>query len=105
MKRSLLITVAAVSLLASAQSFAQTAVIELSPEQRTTIREYVVKERVPVATIPGEVRVGMALPAGIDLVAVPETWGPSVMRYRYVHWNNRVVLVEPSSRKVVQIID
>ena len=105
MKRSLLITVAAVSLLATTQSFAQTAVIELSPDQRTTIREYVVIERVPVATIPGEVRVGMALPPGIDLVAVPETWGPSVMRYRYVHWNNRVVLVEPSSRKVIQIID
>ena len=105
MKRSLLITVAAVSLLATTQSFAQTAVIELSPDQRTTIREYVVRERVPVATIPGEVRVGMALPPGIDLVAVPETWGPSVMRYRYVHWNNRVVLVEPSSRKVIQIID
>ncbi len=105
MKRSLLITVAAVSLLATTPSFAQTTVIELSPDQRTTIREYVVRERVPVATIPGEVRVGMALPAGIDLVAVPEIWGPSVMRYRYVHWNNRVVLVEPSSRKVIQIID
>jgi Protein of unknown function (DUF1236) len=105
MKRTLLITVAVVSLLGTAQSFAQTAVIELSPEQRTTIREYVVRERVPVATIPGEVRVGMALPAGIELVPVPETWGPSVMRYRYVHWNNRVVLVEPSSRKVIQIID
>ena len=104
MKRSLLITVAAVSLLASAPSFAQT-VIELSPEQRTTMREYVVRERVPVATIPGEVRVGLALPAGIELVTVPEAWGPSVRRYRYVHWNNRVVLVDPSSRQVVQIID
>jgi len=105
MKRSLLMTVAVVSLLGSAQSFAQTAVIELSPQQRTTIREYVVRERVPVATIPGEVRVGAAIPAGVELVAVPETWGPSVRSYRYVHWNDRVVLVEPSSRKVIQIID
>ena len=64
-----------------------------------------VRERVPVDTIPGEVRVGMALPADIALVAVPETWGPSVRSYRYVHWNNRVVLVEPSSRRVIQIID
>lgn len=105
MKRSLLISIAAVSLLASAPSFAQTAVIELSPEQRTTIREYVVRERVPAARIPGQIRVGAVLPADVELVAVPETWGPSVRRYRYVHWNDRVVLVEPSSRRVVQIID
>jgi hypothetical protein len=104
MKRSLLMTVAVVSLLGTAPSFAQ-AVIELSPDQRTTIREYVVRERVPVARIPGEVRVGVALPADVELVAVPEPWGPSVRRYRYVHWNDRVLLVDPSSRKVVQIID
>ena len=105
MKRGLLITTVTVSLLASAPSFAQTAVIELSPEQRTTIREYVVRERVPAATIRGEIRVGAPIPADVELVAVPETWGPSVRRYRYVHWNDRVVLVEPSSRRVVQIID
>lgn len=105
MKRSLLMTTVAVSLLASAPSFAQTAVIEISPEQRTTIREYVVRERVPAARIQGQISVGAVLPADVELVAVPETWGPSVRRYRYVHWNDRVVLVEPSSRRVVQIID
>lgn len=105
MKRSLLMTLTAVSLLASTPSFAQTTVIELSPEQRTTIREYVVRERVPVATLPGEIRVGAVIPGSVELVTVPETWGPSVRRYRYVHWNDRVVLVDPSSRKVIQIID
>src|SRR5262245_34598298 len=105
MKRSLLIAVAALALSAGSQSFAQTTVIELSPEQRTTIREYVVRERVPAAAIRGEVRVGGVLPADVQLVTVPDTWGPSVRRYRYVHWNDRVVLVEPSSRRVVQIID
>jgi hypothetical protein len=105
MKRGLLIAVAAMSLCGGSQSFAQTAVIEISPEQRTVIREYVVRERVPAATIRGEVRVGAPLPADVDLVAVPETWGPAVRRYRYVHWNDRVVLVEPSSRRVIQIID
>jgi Protein of unknown function (DUF1236) len=105
MKRSLMVTVAAVSLLASAPSFAQTTVIELSPDQRTTIREYVVRERVPIATIPGQIRVGGVIPADVELVTVPDAWGPSVRRYRYVHWNDRVVLVEPSSRRVIQIID
>lgn len=105
MKRTLLVTVAAASLLASASSFAQTTVIEISPEQRTTIREYVVRERVPVATIPGEVRVGAVLPGTVALAPVPDAWGPTVRRYRYVHWNDHVVLVEPSSRRVIQIID
>ena len=105
MKRGLLIAVAAMSLCAGSPSFAQTAVVEMSPEQRTTIREYVVRERVPTATIRGEVRVGAALPADVELVAVPDAWGPPMRRYRYVHWNDRVVLVEPSSRRVVQIID
>src|SRR5262245_36941061 len=105
MKRTLLMTVAAVSLLASAPSYAQTTVIEISPEQRTTIREHVVRERIPAATIPGEVRVGVVLPGTVELAPVPDTWGPSVRRYRYVHWNNHVVLVEPSSRRVIQIID
>jgi hypothetical protein len=105
MKRSLLAAVAVLSVCAGTQTFAQTAVIEFTPEQRTIIRQHVVKERVPSATIRGEVRVGAALPAEVELVAVPDTWGPSVRRYRYIHWDNKVVFVEPSSRKVVHIID
>jgi uncharacterized protein DUF1236 len=105
MKRTLLAAVAALAVSAGTQAYAQTAVIEFSPEQRTVIRQHVVRERVPAVTIQGDVRVGAALPADVELVTVPETWGPEVRRYRYVHWNNRVVLVEPGSRRVIQIID
>ena len=104
MKRSLLIAVAAVSIAAGTQALAQ-AVIEITPQQRTVIREYITTQRVAPVTIQGEVRVGAALPAEINLVTVPETWGPPFRQYRYVHWNNRVVLVEPGSRRVVHIID
>ena len=41
----------------------------------------------------------------VRLTAVPDTWAPTVRRYRYIHWNDKVVLVEPSSRRVVYIID
>src|SRR5262245_40120156 len=105
MKRSVVMAVAAVSLLASVPSDARTTGIEISPEHGATIREHVVRERIPAATIPGEGRVGVVLPGTVELAPVPDTWGPSVRRYRYVHWNNHVVLVEPSSRRVIQIID
>lgn len=105
MKRTLLMAVAAVAISAGTQAYAQTAVIEVSPEQRTIIREYVVKQKPRTVTIQGDVRVGAPLPQDVELVAVPSTWGPQFSRYRYVYWNNRVVLVDPGNRQVVHVID
>ena len=90
-------------LLAGTAAIAQTVVIE--PQQRTLIKEYVVKEKVKPVTIKERIAVGATLPADVELVAVPETWGASVKPYRYVYWDNRVVLVDPPSRKVVHIVD
>jgi hypothetical protein len=82
------------------------AVIELSPEQRTTIYSTITRE--PVREPPPadfNFRVGVAVPAEVELYAVPEAVEvPAVRRYRYTVWNNQIVLVDPSSRKVVQII-
>ena len=105
MKRSLLAGITAVAVLAGGQAIAQSVAVEISPEQRTRIKEYVVKEKVKPVTIRESVRVGATLPADVDLVAVPETWGPSFSRYRYVYHGDNVVLVEPSSRRVIEIID
>jgi hypothetical protein len=106
MKRMLIAGAAALAVLASSEILsAQTAVIELAPDQRTRIKEYVVKEKVKPIMLKERVTVGATLSADVELVTVPETWGPSVTKYRYVYSDNHVVLVEPSSRKVVQIID
>jgi hypothetical protein len=105
MKRALLAGVTAASLMATGAVFAQTVSVEISPEQRTRIKEYVVKEKVRPVTIKERVTVGATLPADVNLAAVPQDWGPSVSRYRYVYSGNRIVLVEPSSRKVIQIIE
>ena len=64
-------------------------------------KEYVVKERVAPVTIRERVAVGATIPAGVELRAVPDTWGPSVSRYRYVYHDDNVVLVDPSSRRVI----
>jgi hypothetical protein len=79
--------------------------ISFAPEQRTVIREHVVRERVPRATIRERVTVGARLPADVELRTVPSTWGPTVSNYRYVYHDDRVVFVEPSSREVVHILD
>ncbi len=107
MKRFCVAAVTALGIMASSQAFAQavSTTIELQPEQRTKIKEYVVKEKVKPVAIKERVSVGVTLPADVELRAVPADWGPSVTKYRYVYYDNRVVLVEPSSRKVIQIID
>ncbi len=105
MKRQLIMAAGALSIAVGTQAFAQTAVIQISPEQRTTIREYVVKQKPRSITIQGDVRVGAPLPADVALVAVPGEWGPQYSKYRYVYWNDRVVLVDPSNRHVVHIVE
>lgn len=114
MKR-ILITAAAVLTLA-APAFAQTttvtttapgasASVTIAPEQRTKIKQYVVEKKVKAVTLKERVAVGATLPADVELVAVPGDWGPEMSRYRYVYSDDRIMLVEPESRRVVQVID
>ncbi|WP_338695758.1 MULTISPECIES: DUF1236 domain-containing protein [unclassified Bradyrhizobium] len=49
--------------------------------------------------------VGQPVPREVELEAVPADWGPSLTKYRYVYSGERVRLVDPSTRTVVQEID
>ena len=72
--------------------------------QRPAFREYVVRERVPTYTIPDRVIVGGVLPeAGITYYDVPQTYGPTTYRYTVV--NGQTVLVEPRTRRIVQVVE
>ena len=82
---------------------AETVVIE--PEQRTVIREYVVKEKVAPVTVKERISVGAIVPAEVELRSVPTTWGPKLSKYRYVYSDDHVYLVEPSNRTVVQVVE
>ena len=76
----------------------------IAVEQRPAFREYVVRERVPTYSIPDRVAVGAVLPeAGITYYDVPQTYGATPYRYTVV--NGQTVLVEPRSRRIVQVID
>jgi hypothetical protein len=97
------ISMLAATLVIGSQAWAQTVVI--APEQRTTIKEYVVQEKVRPFKLQSRVTVGATLPADVELAPVPETWGPTFRSYRYVYTGDDVVLVDPSSRRVVEVID
>lgn len=103
------VTAAAAALLLSVAtpSLAQTvgATIAVAPEERTRIKEYVVKEKVAPVTVKERVSVGAKLPADVELRTVPTAWGPSYTKYRYIYSDSHVYLVEPSTREVVTVID
>lgn len=105
MKRFAVVAATALSVAFGAQALAQQIAVEVAPDTRTTIKEYVVKEKIRPVTVKEQVVVGTALPADLQLTPAPTAWGTSVSKYHYIYSNNHVVLVEPSSRKVVQIID
>jgi hypothetical protein len=67
-------------------------------------KTYVTEQRVPSYTYAEEVRVGAVLPEqGVTYREVPAEYG--VKGYRYTVVNNRTVLVEPESRRIVQVIE
>jgi hypothetical protein len=76
----------------------------IAVDQRPAFREYVVRERVPNYTIPDRVIVGGVLPeTGVTYYDVPQTYGAT--SYRYTVVNGQTVLVEPRSRRIVQVVE
>jgi hypothetical protein len=102
MKRFMILAAAAVL---SSSALAQTATVEIAPEQRTKIKQYVTTQKIAPVTLKERVAVGATLPSDVRLQPVPADWGPSVTKYQYVYTDNHVVLVEPSTRKVVEVLD
>jgi hypothetical protein len=76
----------------------------ISDATRPQFRTYVVEQRVPSYAYAEPVVVGAELPEqGITYYEVPAQYG--VPQYRYTVVNNRTVLVEPRTRRVVQVIE
>jgi hypothetical protein len=105
MNRFAVVAATALSVAFGAQAIAQQIAVEVAPPMRTTIKEYVVKEKIKPVTIKEQVTVGTALPATVELLPVPTAWGPTLTKYNYVYHDNRVVLVEPANRQVIQVIE
>ena len=76
----------------------------IAVDQRPAFREYIVRLHVPDYTIPDRVVVGGVLPeAGVTYYDVQQTYG--VTPYRYTVVNGRTILVDPHSRRIVQVVE
>ena len=129
MKNRLVISLAVVSLLASSAAFAQSTTVEgandgaraggavggpvgeavggtvgaavgLGLEIPNAVITSIQGERAPSVTVRERVVVGEPLPPTVELRTVP-----SHTEYRYAVVNDRRVIVEPRTRKVIKIID
>ena len=105
MKRHLAIAATVITVALGTTALAQSVSVEIAPEQRTRIKEYVVKEKVPRVSVKERYRVGTTVPADVELRAVPSEWGPSVSSYRYYHTDSGIHFVDPASRRVIYDID
>jgi hypothetical protein len=77
----------------------------LGVEERPRFREYVIREHRPSFGYQGDVRVGAVLPSrGVTFYAVPREYHVRP-GYRYAVVNDRPVIVEPRSRRIVEIIE
>ena len=98
MRMHLSTAAAGLFLLASVGAVAARDVI-IAPEQETVIREYVKKQPLASVELPGvELNIGSTVPETVELHEVPD------VEYRYVVVDNRTVLVDPGTRKIVKII-
>lgn len=78
-------------------------VIVLTDANMPKFREYVVREHVPSYRYSGDIVIGAELPmAGVTFYEVPPEFG--VREYRYTIVNDRTVLVDPRTHRIVQII-
>jgi Protein of unknown function (DUF1236) len=76
----------------------------IADDSRPRFRSYVSERHVPSYRYEREVRVGEDLPAsGVTYYEVPREYG--VTKYRYTVVNDRTVLVDPSTHRIVQLID
>ena len=76
----------------------------LGVDERPRFRSYVVEQHRPSYTYREDVRVGAVLPeAGVTYYDVPKEYG--VQKYRYTVVNNRTVLVDPGTRRIVEVVE
>lgn len=76
----------------------------LAEDARPRFRTYVKGRNVPSYRYDREVRVGAVLPeSGVTYYDVPREYG--VSEYRYTVVNDRTVLVDPRSHRIIEVVE
>jgi hypothetical protein len=79
----------------------------LSPEKQKLIREHARRSNLPIADLGEPARIDMIIPPEVDLLVLPQdmtTEVPTTTSYRYLITSDVIAVVEPESRKVIQLI-
>jgi len=79
----------------------------LAPEKQAIIKEHVNRTKVPATEMSGPVAVGTTVPKDVSLYSLPQdlmTEIPTVTSYRFLVSGHVIAVVEPESRRVIQII-
>ena len=75
----------------------------VAEQSQPQFRQYVVTQKRPSYRYQEEVRVGAVLPSsGVTYYEVPAEY--NVRNYRYTVVNDQVVLVDPGSHRIVQVV-
>jgi hypothetical protein len=76
----------------------------LGADQRPRFHRYVVEQHRPSYHYRGDVRVGEVLPEeGVTYYDIPPEYG--VREYRYTIVNDEPVLVDPHTRRIVEVVE
>ncbi|MEZ0168057.1 DUF1236 domain-containing protein [Microvirga sp. TS319] len=82
--------------------------IQLSPDKQTMILDQVrTSPDLPQADLKEPLRIGMVIPPEVELLELPQdaaTAVPTVTSYNYVIAGDQIAIVEPESRRVIQLI-
>lgn len=75
----------------------------LTPEQRPRLREYALKHREGELRVRDDIGVGTVLPETAILIDIPSDFG--LGQYRLALANQKTLLVDPATRRVVEVIN
>ncbi|MBX4869704.1 DUF1236 domain-containing protein [Rhizobium bangladeshense] len=104
MRKIMLATAAVLTI--SSVAFAQSTVVVTDPAATGSVvlpgevRTYVMEQNTPSVVYDGEITVGATLPDTIEVHTVPNVDG-----YAYTVVNERRVIVEPKTHRVIQVLE
>jgi len=81
---------------------------EILPQQRTYLRGWVMRDPAPPVTVQERMVRGYQVPSSMQVRSFPEdvySEVPTARSYGYVRTQNNVVLVDPTTRQVIEVID
>ncbi|WP_038366137.1 DUF1236 domain-containing protein [Bosea sp. UNC402CLCol] len=100
--RTLIATSLAACLVCSTAIAQTSTTTTITTDQQSKVKTYVMKEKPASVKVTETVAVGAALPSSVTLHTLPADVG---VQYRYAIVNDKTVLVEPTSRKIIQVIE